>query len=124
MTTMKSTSDKLAIDGGTPALDRDLNTYFGASIIGDEEKQAVMDVLDSQSLFRYYGPQLLSKVATFEADFAEFIGSKYALATGSGTAAERSSCLRAFARRRSDADFSCPQAAMMSRPRGVRTGLE
>ena len=81
--------EKLALDGGSPVISRALNTYSGAAIIGEEEKRAVMEVLESQSLFRYYGPNLLSKVAAFEADFADFIGSKYALATSSGTTALR-----------------------------------
>jgi 8-amino-3,8-dideoxy-alpha-D-manno-octulosonate transaminase len=80
---------KLAIDGGTPAVQRPLNRYKGAAVIGEEEKQAVMEVLDSQSLFRYYGPDLLSKVATFETDFARFVDAKYAAAAANGTAALR-----------------------------------
>ncbi|MEM7031393.1 MAG: DegT/DnrJ/EryC1/StrS family aminotransferase [Chloroflexota bacterium] len=82
-------TNKLALEGGIPVISRDLNTYSGAAVIGEGEKQAVLEVLESQSLFRYYGPDLLSKVAAFEADFAAYIGSKYALATGSGTAALR-----------------------------------
>ncbi|MEZ4657169.1 MAG: hypothetical protein R2911_06325 [Caldilineaceae bacterium] len=53
----------LAVDGGTPVIQRELNRYKGAAVIGDEEKAAVLEVLESQSLFRYYGPHLLSKVA-------------------------------------------------------------
>lgn len=82
-------SEKLAVAGGTPVISRQLNHYKGAAAIGQEEKQAVMEVLESQSLFRYYGPNLLSKVAAFEADFATFVGSKYAMAASSGTAALR-----------------------------------
>ena len=82
-------NDKLAIDGGSPVISRPLDHYKGATAIGAAEKQAVMEVLDSQSLFRYYGPNLLSKVAAFEAGFAEFMGSNYAMAASSGTAALR-----------------------------------
>lgn len=81
--------ERLAIDGGTPTIDRQLNHYKGAAVIGDEEKKAVMAVLESQSLFRYYGPNLLSKVEALETDFADFVGSEHALATSSGTAALR-----------------------------------
>ena len=81
--------ERLAIDGGTPVITRQLNHYKGAAVIGEEEKRAVLEVLDSQSLFRYYGPRLLFKVAAFEADFARFVGASYALATSSGTAALR-----------------------------------
>ncbi|MBV7336240.1 DegT/DnrJ/EryC1/StrS family aminotransferase [Chloroflexi bacterium TSY] len=80
---------KLAIDGGIPVIDRELNRYKGAALIGEDEKQAVMDVLDSQSLFRYYGPNLLSKVQEFERTFAQYIGAKHAVAASSGTGALR-----------------------------------
>lgn len=82
-------TDKLALDGGSPVLARELNRYKGAAVIGEEEKRAVMEVLDSQSLFRYYGPKLLSKVASFEQDFAHFVGANHAAAATNGTAALR-----------------------------------
>jgi 8-amino-3,8-dideoxy-alpha-D-manno-octulosonate transaminase len=58
----------------------------GAAALGDAERAAVLDVLDSQALFRY-GATSLGKVATFEAAVADFTGVPYALATSSGTAA-------------------------------------
>ncbi|MCL4862718.1 MAG: DegT/DnrJ/EryC1/StrS family aminotransferase [Caldilineaceae bacterium] len=82
-------SDPLAIDGGAPVIDRPLNRYKGAAAIGEQEKQAVMEVLESQSLFRYYGPNLLSKVAHFEQEFARFVGARHAAAASNGTAALR-----------------------------------
>jgi len=57
-------------------------------MIGEEEKIAVMEVLDSKALFRYYGPGgSLSKTKKFEDEFAAYMGTKYALAVSSGTAA-------------------------------------
>ena len=50
-------------------------------LIGEEEKQAVMEVLGSGQLAQ--GP----RVAAFEAAFAEFCGVKHAIATSSGTTA-------------------------------------
>jgi dTDP-4-amino-4,6-dideoxygalactose transaminase len=50
-------------------------------MIGEEEKQAVMEVLDSGVLAQ--GP----RVAALEAAFAEMVGVKYAIATSSGTTA-------------------------------------
>ena len=50
-------------------------------LIGDEEKRAVLEVLDSGILAQ--GP----RVAAFEAAFAEMCGVRYAIATNSGTAA-------------------------------------
>lgn len=79
----------LALNGGAPVISRELNRYKGAALIGDEEKAAVLEVLESQSLFRYYGPRLLSKVAQFERSFAEHVGAKHAVAASSGTAALR-----------------------------------
>jgi 8-amino-3,8-dideoxy-alpha-D-manno-octulosonate transaminase len=58
-------------------------------MIGEEEKRAVEEVLESQSLFRYYGPKLLKKTETFEREFAASVGQPYALAVSSGTAALR-----------------------------------
>ncbi len=84
-----SSTDRLAIDGGTP-----IRTSFpplgkGISLFGEEERAAVLEVLESRSLFRYYGPNLLEKVAGFEAASKEVLGASYAVATSSGTAAIR-----------------------------------
>jgi dTDP-4-amino-4,6-dideoxygalactose transaminase len=83
------TDHKLALHGGRPALDRPLDQYKGASVIGAEERAAVLEVLDSRSLFRYYGPDLQGKVAAFEENFAAFVGARYAAAAANGTAALR-----------------------------------
>ena len=82
-------TETLAIQGGTPAVRRPLEHYKGAAVIGEEEKRAVMEVLDSRSLFRYYGPDLLGKVAAFEADFARYLQVPFVAASSSGTAALR-----------------------------------
>ncbi|MEA2055559.1 MAG: DegT/DnrJ/EryC1/StrS family aminotransferase [Candidatus Thermoplasmatota archaeon] len=50
-------------------------------LIGEEEKKAVLEVLDSGMIAS--GP----RTKEFEEDFAKYIGTKYALATTSGTAA-------------------------------------
>ena len=81
-------SDALAIDGGKPVRTNPLpRPYPGASMIGEEEKRAVMEVLDHRSPFRYYGPDPAYKTAELEKVFAEAMGVKYALAVTSGTAA-------------------------------------
>ncbi len=64
-------------------------------MLGDEERTAVLEVLESRSLFRYYGPRLLGKVAQFEEELARNIGTEHAVATSSGTAALRC-CLAAL----------------------------
>lgn len=50
-------------------------------LLGDEEKRAVLEVLDSGMLAQG------EKVKTFEAAFAEYIGVKHAIATSNGTTA-------------------------------------
>lgn len=80
--------ERLAIHGGPPVRKQPLpEMYPGGQSIGEEEKQAVLEVLESQSLNRYRGPKLLNKVSSFERDFATKIGAKYAVAVCSGTAA-------------------------------------
>ncbi len=79
---------RLAVDGGTPVrASRLLPGWPGGLLIGDEEKAAVLEVLDSQSLFRHYGPRPLRRVAAFEQAFASAMGARHALAVTSGTAA-------------------------------------
>ncbi len=50
-------------------------------LIGEEEKQAVMEAMDSDVIA--CGP----RTEKFEKNFAEFVGTKYAIATTSGTTA-------------------------------------
>ncbi len=80
---------KLAIDGGAPAITHRLpQMYPGAMRIGAEEEEAVLEVLRSKRLFRYYGPfSNDSKVAEFERQFAASIRTPHAVAVSSGTAA-------------------------------------
>ena len=78
--------EKLAIDGGTPVLAELLPIGKGVTLIGDDERKAVLEVLDSRSLFRYYGPALLGKVEGFERAACDLLGCTHAVATSSGTA--------------------------------------
>jgi len=60
----------------------------GSYVFGDEERKEVLDVLDSGYLFRYgqaEDPNFKHKVATFEKEFAEYMGLAHAVATSSGT---------------------------------------
>ena len=61
----------------------------GASLLGDEEREAVDRVMKSRSLFRYYGPDLQGTVAAFEAGVCDELGVRHAVAVSSGTAALR-----------------------------------
>jgi 8-amino-3,8-dideoxy-alpha-D-manno-octulosonate transaminase len=79
----------LAIHGGPPARQQpDPPMFPGGMIIAEEEEAAVLEVLRSKRLFRFYGPNGgESKVEALEKVFAESVGVKRALAVTSGTAA-------------------------------------
>ncbi len=64
----------------------------GFEVIGQEEKEEVLDVLSRKMLFRYEFDaqrQSIYKVKQFEEEFAAYCGTKHALAVSSGTAALR-----------------------------------
>ncbi len=61
--------------------------YWGSQFYDDKEKAELMDVLNNQAPFRWYGTNPPTKVATFEKEFAARMGTKFALAVTSGTAA-------------------------------------
>src|SRR5579875_1478542 len=81
----------LAMNGGPRARTRPTPPMFpGGMEIGDAERHAVMQVLDSKRLIRFYGPDdsvTYSTVDTFEQRFARRMGVPYALGVTSGTAA-------------------------------------
>ncbi|HEU0116528.1 MAG TPA: aminotransferase class I/II-fold pyridoxal phosphate-dependent enzyme, partial [Thermomicrobiales bacterium] len=79
---------KLAIDGGAPAVTTPLPPMFpGGMRIGPEEEEAVLRVLRSKRLYRYYGPTAEpSRVAELEEAFAPVVGVKHAAAVSSGCA--------------------------------------
>ena len=89
MTIQNNPLDQLALNGAPPAKQRpDPPMYPGGMAIDEEEEQAVLDVLRSKRLFRYYGPLTSSsKVLELEQAFAAFMGTQYSLAVTSGTAA-------------------------------------
>jgi dTDP-4-amino-4,6-dideoxygalactose transaminase len=62
--------------------------FPGGLRIGEEEEAAVLEVLRTKRLFRYYGPNPgPSKVAELEERFADLKGVPYAVAVTSGSAA-------------------------------------
>lgn len=81
--------EPLALDGGVPVRSAPMPLGKGAALLGDEERAAVLEVIESRSLFRYYGPNLLGKVAGFEEALSGTLGVPHAVATSSGTAALR-----------------------------------
>jgi 8-amino-3,8-dideoxy-alpha-D-manno-octulosonate transaminase len=80
--------ERLAIDGGPAVRTEPLpGPYPGALLMGREEERQVLEVLRSKSLFRYYGPDVLGKVAGFEKALSLRLGRVPTLATNSGTSA-------------------------------------
>jgi 8-amino-3,8-dideoxy-alpha-D-manno-octulosonate transaminase len=64
----------------------------GFEVFGEEEKQQILEVLETGVLFRYEFAEKrkgVYKVAEFEERFAEYCGAKHAQAVSSGTAALR-----------------------------------
>jgi 8-amino-3,8-dideoxy-alpha-D-manno-octulosonate transaminase len=62
--------------------------YIGPQYFDKHEEQALLDVLESRSPFRYWGsgkPPV--KVQRFEENFAKYMGTRFALGVTSGTAA-------------------------------------
>ena len=74
---------KLAINGGTPAVTDWIPTRW--PIFNDKEKMALIETLESGNWCCMGHPD--SKVAKFEREFAEYIGTKYTTCVTSGTGA-------------------------------------
>ena len=67
-----------------------LSTTLGSEWIGKEEEKLVLDVLRRKEPFRYYGHDSENPppmAATLEEEFHDLIGTRFALAVSSGTAA-------------------------------------
>jgi len=62
-------------------------SYWGTQYYDDKEREQLMDVVNTQSPFRWYGKVQPLKVVTFEKEFAQRMETRYALAVTSGTAA-------------------------------------
>jgi len=79
---------KLALEGGIPVRTKPLpQEWCGAHYMDQEEIDAAARVCESKTLFRYYGLNLRNEVSQLEQEFASYIGTRYALAVSSGTAA-------------------------------------
>lgn len=61
--------------------------FPGVHRMGEEEEAAVVRICRSRSLFRYYGVDPQGEATAFEREFSAFVGSRYAVAVSSGTAA-------------------------------------
>jgi len=61
--------------------------FVGPQFFDKREEDALQEVLESGSPFRYWGPGQPEKVLRFEEAFAKYMGTRFALAVTSGTAA-------------------------------------
>lgn len=61
--------------------------FIGPQFFDEHEAEALMEVLESRSPFRFWGPGNPDKVLRFEERFAEYMGTRFALGVTSGTAA-------------------------------------
>jgi 8-amino-3,8-dideoxy-alpha-D-manno-octulosonate transaminase len=61
--------------------------YVGPQFFDEREQQALREVMESGSPFRYWGPGQPQKVQRFEEEFAKHMGTRFALGVTSGTAA-------------------------------------
>lgn len=61
--------------------------FFASQFYGAEEAEAVGNVVESGSPFRFWGPGRPKWVENFEENWAKYLGAKFALAVTSGTAA-------------------------------------
>jgi len=78
----------LANPQSSPAEVPDIDPGFvGPQFFDEKEEQALKEVLESGSPFRYWGPGRPQKVQRFEENFAEYMGVRFALGVTSGTAA-------------------------------------
>ena len=84
-------TEKLAIDGGTPVRDEILPTFKAS--YGYEELREILEVFDN-GVFCDLRPGS-SKVPAFEEAFADYVGTKYAVAFNSGTTAQHASLVAA-----------------------------
>jgi 8-amino-3,8-dideoxy-alpha-D-manno-octulosonate transaminase len=78
----------LANPQSSPAEVPDIDPGFvGPQFFDEKEEQALKEVLESGSPFRYWGPGRPQKVQRFEENFAKYMGVRFALGVTSGTAA-------------------------------------
>ncbi|HZW55368.1 MAG TPA: DegT/DnrJ/EryC1/StrS family aminotransferase [Nitrososphaerales archaeon] len=78
----------MALYGGKPVREKPLPVMHpGATFFDNAEVNAVLEVLKAQSPYRFYGPNFLNITGKFEVEFKRYVGTTYALAVTSGTAA-------------------------------------
>ncbi len=69
------------------------DSFLGAHYYDKREEKAAIKVIQSKSLFRYDGPNLLKMTEEFEQAVSVLLGLPYVIACSSGTAALKMSCV-------------------------------
>jgi dTDP-4-amino-4,6-dideoxygalactose transaminase len=83
---MKTTANsKLAVRGGSPAVEMEQDAFFRWPLTGDEEVAAAEELIRRGEL------SISETTRQFEREFADYIGRKHGIATNNGTAAIHSS---------------------------------
>jgi 8-amino-3,8-dideoxy-alpha-D-manno-octulosonate transaminase len=85
-----ATNPALALDGGRPVRATPLRAgFYGTAYYDAQERQELLNVFNNRQPFRWYGPgpRPPQKVAAFERELATRMGTRFALAVTSGTAA-------------------------------------
>ncbi len=125
------TKESLALYGGKPVRQETLPfMHPGAAYFDDEETNAVLDVLKSQSPYRFYGPNFQNITGKFEKEFREYVGTKYTLALTSGTAALHTTLVGLDVREGDEvilpayAWISCPSAIVAARGTPVLANID
>ncbi len=78
----------LAKERPKPAAVPNINPgHIGPQFFDKREEEALLEVLESRSPFRFWGRGNPSKVLRFEENFAQYMGTRFALGVTSGTAA-------------------------------------
>lgn len=123
--------ESLALYGGKPIRTEPLPVMHpGATAFDKAEIDAVMEVLEAQSPYRFYGPRFLNITGKFENEFKNYVGTEYALAVTSGTAALHTSLIGLRVKEGDEvilpayAWVSCPSAIVAAKGKPVLANVD
>ncbi len=83
----KAPTQAAAADSASPEPGSTDPGFVGPQFFDEQERAALLEVLQTGSPFRYWGPGRPDKVRRFEEQFAQYMGTRFALGVTSGTAA-------------------------------------
>ncbi len=78
---------RAGVSSGAAGISRIDPGFVGPQFFDEREERALLEVLESGSPFRYWGPGEPTKVLRFEENFAKYMSARFALGVSSGTAA-------------------------------------